>query len=235
MAHQILDVKMLSCGDTLEIGDSTVFLYCLCENAKIKTNATTVSFMLCDAAVFADNISVESGEGVLAVQFCGEEFSITYGKISALYNQKSTAEKLFFEMTEKSELYLQNANALLTQLLVAFVRSAKNKNVSERAKKGEKILKYISEHYKEELTNSALGEIFGLHPNYISRLVSEQTGLSLHKYVLKLRIDEALRLLENTNLSAREISRLVGFCDYNHFLQYFKQITKRTTKSVRGQ
>ncbi len=231
MALEILDVKILSCGDTIKSGDDNLFLYCMCDNAEIKTTYTEFLFLLGDAAIFNENISVTTGKSVLAVRFCGADFPLPHSKVLGLFSSKSIAEKLLFEMSERQNLYLQNANALLMQLLIAFVRSEKTKGANEKA---QKILTYISEHYREELTNSALGEFFGLHPNYISRIVNEQTGLSLHKYVLKLRIDEAVRLLENTNLSAREISAEVGFCDYNHFLRYFKQITKRTTKSIRG-
>ena len=229
MATEKLDVKTLSCGDKIKT-DNYIFLYCLCENAEIETTSTKHSLVLGDAITLIGNISVISGENILAVCFSGGDFDIPLCDAKKLYSQKGVAENLYFEMQKKPKLYLENAKAMLTQLLIALARADNNK----RDEKAQKILTYIANHYKEDLTNSALGEIFSFHPNYINRIVNEQTGLSLHRYVLKLRIDEAVRLLKTTTLSAREIAAEVGFCDYNHFLRYFKQITKQTTKFVRG-
>ena len=228
MAIEILDFKILSCGDKIK-NDNTIFLYCLCENAEIETKSAKYSLIFGDAVALSGNISVISGENILSACFSRLDFEIPFCEARKLYSQKGVAENLCFEMQKKPKLYLQNANALLTQLLIAFARAEKKKP----NEKTQKILTYIAAHYKEDLTNSALGEIFSFHPNYINRIVNEQTGLSLHRYVLKLRIDEAVHLLRTTTLSAREIAAEVGFCDYNHFLRYFKQITKLTTKSIR--
>lgn len=229
MPLEILSAETISCGNKIKSDNANVFLYCLCEEAEVEIKSAKFSLNVGDAIVLRDNISVNTGENILALHFSDANFDIPFCEVRRLYSQKSVAETLFSEMNEKPKLYLQNAQAMLTQLLIALIRADKN----SANQKTQKILKYINEHYKEDLTNGALGEVFSFHPNYINRIVNEQTGLSLHRYVLKLRIDEAVRLLESTNLSAREIAAEVGFCDYNHFLRYFKQITKHTTKSVR--
>ena len=229
MPLEILSAETISCGNKIKSDNANFFLYCLCEEAEVEIKSAKFSLNVGDAIVLRDNISVNTGENILALHFSDANFDIPFCEVRRLYSQKSVAETLFSEMNEKPELYLQNANALLTQLLIAFARADRK----ESNDKTQKILTYIAAHYKEDLTNSALGEIFSFHPNYINRIVNEQTGLSLHRYVLKLRIDEAVNLLRTTTLSAREIAAEVGFCDYNHFLRYFKQITKLTTKSIR--
>ena len=126
-------------------------------------------------------------------------------------------------------------SALFTSVLVQIVRrvTSTNNDTQSSRKKTEKILKYIHEHYSEPLDNKNIAEIFNYHPNYVSRRILSETGLPLHKYLLRYRIHLAIGLLQSTDLSAQEISEKVGFKDYNHFLKYFKKFTGYTTSFFR--
>ncbi len=137
------------------------------------------------------------------------------------------------EWQEKPQFYKQKITALLIGILIDVSRQINASVKSLKDRKVDKILKYIHSHYSEEITNTVLGEIFGCHPNYINSLVSKHTGMSLHKYILRLRINRAIELLTSTDMTAAAISASVGFYDYNHFLKYFKQITGKTTKDFR--
>ncbi|MBO5416961.1 MAG: helix-turn-helix transcriptional regulator [Clostridia bacterium] len=64
--------------------------------------------------------------------------------------------------------------------------------------------------------------------NYISvstlqRAFREYTGTSPKQYLITLRINQALSLLINTNLSIREISTTCGFADDKYFSRAFKK------------
>ncbi len=95
------------------------------------------------------------------------------------------------------------------------------------------ILDYVHSHYVEDLTNKLLAERFNYHPNYISQLIAEQTGTPLHQYLIKLRINQALYLLQTTELPINEIARKVGYKNTSYFSQYFKQCTGHTPKEFR--
>ncbi|MFD1406247.1 helix-turn-helix domain-containing protein [Robinsoniella peoriensis] len=46
------------------------------------------------------------------------------------------------------------------------------------------------------------------------------------KYLLRLRIDEAKKLLlEHSDLSVKQISTLVGYEDQHYFSRFFKELT----------
>jgi len=59
------------------------------------------------------------------------------------------------------------------------------------------------------------------------------TGLSLHQYVISLRISKAIGMLETTNMQITEIAYAVGFKDMCHFSRYFKKTTGRTPRGFR--
>lgn len=88
-----------------------------------------------------------------------------------------------------------------------------------------KILDYVHEHYAQPLSNKTLAAHFNYHPNYISQLFTQHTGISLHQYLLRIRVRQALYLLQTTELSVSEVAAKVGFGSTSYFCQYFKRST----------
>lgn len=87
---------------------------------------------------------------------------------------------------------------------------------------------YIREHYRERLTLKKLGEIFYMHPAYLGQLLLKKNGISFNELVHNLRIEEAVRLLEQSELKNSEIAERVG---YSHYGQFFKQFEARMRMS----
>lgn len=84
------------------------------------------------------------------------------------------------------------------------------------------IIAYIRDHYTDaNLCASSIADHFLLSEKYIFRLVKEATGQTLNEYMLSLRLDAAMSLLENTDKSAAMISAAVGFNSYNTFYKVF--------------
>ena len=101
------------------------------------------------------------------------------------------------------------------------------------SKKYNKIINYIHSNYFEELDNKKLAEIFNYHPNYISQFIKKHTGVSLHQYLLNVRIRQAVLLLETTDLPINQIATQVGFRDTSYFSQFFKKSTGHSPKEFR--
>lgn len=116
---------------------------------------------------------------------------------------------------------LQLSNLMRTVLVL--LQRAVRQQVKKVPKIANRILEYISAHYAEELTNHKLAEMFGYHVNYMGCLIAEQTGMPLHRYLLRLRIRHALNLLTTTQMPIAEIAHEVGFQSASYFSQYFKQ------------
>lgn len=97
------------------------------------------------------------------------------------------------------------------------------------------ILDYIQSHYMEDLNNQTLAKIFNYHPNYIGQLISKCTGVPLHQYLLKIRIRQALYLLQTTELPIASVAEQVGFKDASYFSMYFKKCTGYSPSAFRIQ
>lgn len=117
-------------------------------------------------------------------------------------------------------------SSLLCTVIGILYRNSLQKNPPiRRGTSHREILTYIQNHYADNLSNQSLAHIFNYHPHYISQLISKHTGVPLHQYLLKIRIQQSIYLLLNTDIPIHEIARQVGFCDVSYFSQYFKKCT----------
>lgn len=92
--------------------------------------------------------------------------------------------------------------------------------------------KYILGNYKNyELNLTQIAKEVGVSKNHLSREYSKETGETLIEYISKIRITEAKKLLNQSNLKVYEISELIGFSNSETFFRTFKKVTGETPKN----
>ena len=137
-----------------------------------------------------------------------------------IYRQK----RLFF----RAEL-----SAELLSILTGLARIAAGGVAHVDTHRADPIITWIHAHYAEPLPNAQIGHEFGFHPNYVSSLISAATGMSLHRYLLFIRISNAIDLLETTGLSIGSIAQQTGFDDVCYFSKYFRKLTGLAPRDYR--
>ena len=100
-------------------------------------------------------------------------------------------------------------------------------------------VRYVNEHYGDELTLEGLAKRFAMSPGHFSKKFKSVTGFGLCKYITQVRILNAEKLLKHTRLSVTDISMRCGFSDSNYFAAVFKAKNKippyRYAKMFRGE
>ena len=87
--------------------------------------------------------------------------------------------------------------------------------------KFDKVLRYIDEHYRENIPLSKLASIMRISSMYFSNLFKSTFNISPKQYILNKRLMESQRLLLESELSIKEIAFAVGFENENYFSEYF--------------
>ena len=85
-----------------------------------------------------------------------------------------------------------------------------------------RIDEYIRAHLAEEITVDTLCRALNMPKKRLYAVAHRNFGMPVGEYIGTLRIGEAKRLLESTDLSIREIAAAVGIEDYNYFAKFFK-------------
>ena len=88
----------------------------------------------------------------------------------------------------------------------------------------EQAKEYIAGHYSDEsLSVEALCSHIHLSPTYFSTLFKREVGMSFTAYVTQVRMDEAVRLLRDTDEKTYRIAERTGYSDPNYFSYVFKR------------
>lgn len=87
------------------------------------------------------------------------------------------------------------------------------------------ILAYLRVHYCENISLQSVADHFYISPYYLSHLMKKQLQIPLMQYVIHLRISEAQVLLRDTDYPVKQIAQMVGYQNFNYFLNVFKKAT----------
>lgn len=89
----------------------------------------------------------------------------------------------------------------------------------------ESIVKYIKENYtRSELNVSIISSNFNISEAYLSNFFKEHAGVTLASYLENLRIEEACKLLSETDFSVTTVSAKVGYNSDKSFRRAFKRV-----------
>jgi AraC family transcriptional regulator, transcriptional activator of pobA len=94
------------------------------------------------------------------------------------------------------------------------------------------LLDYLREHYYTEITVNEAAKMVNLSPNHFCKVFKKVTSKTLIEYIHLLRINEAEKMLIETDLPVTEIAEKVGFGSTTYFGRVFKKI-KNTSPSAR--
>ena len=97
------------------------------------------------------------------------------------------------------------------------------------------VQKYIQKNYSDiNLNVTSVADEFLVHPNYLSKLFKKQIQMNMLTYVNNVRINEAKKLLSDTNYTLEEICDKTGFGSYRTFIRVFHQIVSISPSRYRN-
>ena len=96
------------------------------------------------------------------------------------------------------------------------------------------MIKHILEHLSEPLQAVDVAKIVGLHPNYALTLFRNVMNVSLHKFVVRMRLIRARSLLFETNLSIENVAFQSGFTGKSQFYEQFRGAYGVSPKEMRS-
>jgi len=86
----------------------------------------------------------------------------------------------------------------------------------------DRMIGFMDEHL-DHMTLSVLSSEFSYHPAYISSRLSEKTGKTFSQILLSQRMERAVFLMKNTDLSIEEITPMIGYTDKSNFHKAFRE------------
>ncbi len=81
----------------------------------------------------------------------------------------------------------------------------------------------IAERISEPVNVQLLAQCIHISPNYLSALFRSETGVRLTEYITNIKMQEAARLLRETDRNIIEVATAVGYPNANYFSRLFKK------------
>ena len=85
-----------------------------------------------------------------------------------------------------------------------------------------KICSYINQNLSSDISLEQMAEYTNVSSFYLSKLFKEEKGVTFINFITDKRLEEAQKLLKETNLSIKEITAKIGYNDQNYFSRIFK-------------
>jgi len=131
----------------------------------------------------------------------------------------------------KNDFYREYASALLKLCLLELLKDNLKIVHSQLCKD---VLAYIHENYAlSTLTNEDIAANFNYHPYHLSNIIKNETGKTLHQFLIYYRLRQAKDLLLTTKYGINEIAWKCGFGSSAYFTKIFRQNFCMTPKDYR--
>lgn len=93
---------------------------------------------------------------------------------------------------------------------------------------------FLEEHLHEPVGRQEAARFLQVHPNHLSRLCREFSGLSFHDHLLQARLRRARQLLHDPRLNIAQVAQACGFREANYFIRCCRQVWGTTPGRVRA-
>lgn len=130
-------------------------------------------------------------------------------------NFSSYVEKIFSK-SNIEELESETINMIEAHEIF----SNKDNNIQNNVVK--EVIDIINKEYMTDISLDYIADKVYLSPSYLSYLFKISTGMSFIKYLTEYRLNEATKLLDNTNMKVVDIGNNVGYGNLSYFCMLFK-------------
>lgn len=154
----------------------------------------------------------------------------TYYHTTVPLSEPGTHIKQAIDVMCKEQVDSLDATSLISILLNQSLIHLQNDTLSTETvnntahRRWRTVMEYLINHYSEPITRDSVAGALKMHPNYLSILAQNQTGLPFQKHLENIRLERACQILTATSLKLEAIAQLCGYSNCDYFIKVFKRV-----------
>lgn len=176
-------------------------------------------------------------------QYSMEDLSFVWNRITMhvelIFRNKFASSVLDIVDWQQIETKYDGIEGMCQALIneVQYCYGATDFDMSEESDAGSanfsKLLKYMHQHFTEQIKLKDLSQMFYINKNYACYLFKRYTGMTYSELINKIRMDQAKEMLVTTSYTITEITEKAGYTDYFYFSKLFKKMYGVTPSQYR--
>lgn len=166
-------------------------------------------------------------------------FGLLNSMINALGEVRLSLDVEFFDQLDAQRLLLEckslpELEAVSQEIFEKINQYSAGDPISAADSKMQRVSAYLKSHYQDcNLNAVAVAEEFNMNPSYFSRSFKKAMGTRFSDYLSRLRIQEACRLLRESDKTITDIAEQVGYNSALTLTRTFKKIEGTTPGQYR--
>ncbi len=217
--------------EALEDMDTAFYQTINVQSAKDAINETDVLELLvmrnnAIAAIMDNNLSEYQTQMNQIFNFVKQKHTICVVNLKEIliYIVKSAIDNTIVEQVQETVRKIEDADHLsqLEKLFEGFfgllsqLGTRYSKNITCA-------VEYLKNNYKEDITLQEAAKSAYLNKEYFSRSFKKEVGMNFSEYLLKIRLEEGLRLLKTARMNISDIAAEIGISNVSYFAMVFKK------------
>ena len=142
-------------------------------------------------------------------------------------------KRCLWEFDNEQAGYEEIIRSKLIEIIILTMRKNENSQPVSLDPVCEYIIKYTSENMLQKDILKSISEELNYSTSYLSRRFKKNMEISFSEYVQKLRIEQSMCLLGNTDKKITEIATICGYSDMKFFNSIFKKNVGMTPRQFR--
>lgn len=168
---------------------------------------------------FMEPVLHAKGAEIIVIRKNDEKMQGLLAKLQSCI-EKINSEGEIYSLNLLAELLLL-WDELLHEITVGNKTNQKESGINKRL---QEILRYLQENYQKKISLQQIADQINLSKSECARFFKKITGETIFEYLLKLRIEKSIELLENTDKTITEIAYETGFASQSYYDQRFRKM-----------
>jgi len=98
----------------------------------------------------------------------------------------------------------------------------------------DRIIDFIRDNYTNYVSLDIVAQKFNMNPNYLSGYIKKKIGMNYQEFVNNLRLEQAKKLMIETDMNIQEIADVLGYDNSSSFIRFFKKHEKESPGAFRS-
>ncbi|GIP49793.1 AraC family transcriptional regulator [Paenibacillus sp. J53TS2] len=116
---------------------------------------------------------------------------------------------------------LEEIEAAIRRAAAHYLELLMERSTDKNARLVQQVCQIIDQTFHEPITIQSLSSQVYLSPNYLRSIFRDKTGMTIHDYLTRIRLEKSKEMLADPSLKVQDIAQKIGYESTSYFISLF--------------